>query len=124
MSAAKYDMSIDQGADFTLKLTIRDPLGALVDLTGHTFSGQIRKTISDASVVASFSFNVLDQITNTGEVEISLASATSSAIVLPTQKEINRKEVKYPYDVESVDGSGVVVRWLQGIVKISPEVTR
>ena len=124
MSAGTYNMNIDQGADFKLTLTIKDSTDTEVDLTGHTFRGQIRKTISNATVVASFTFNILDQVANTGQVEVSLDAATSTAILIPKQDNTTRKAEKFAYDIESEDGAGTVVRWLEGVVNLSPEVTR
>ena len=124
MSAASYNMNIDQGSDFLLTLTIKDPAGLEVDLTGFTFSGQIRKNISDSTVVASFDFTILDQVTNTGQVTVGLDAATSSAILLKSQKTVSRKAEKMAYDIEKTDTLGQVERILQGQVLFSPEVTR
>lgn len=124
MSAGNYTIAIDQGADFTLQLTIKDATGTEVDLTGHTFRGQIRKSISNAVIVASFSFTLLDQVTSPGRVDVTMSNAVSSAILLPKQDKVQRKAEKMAYDIESEDGLGIVVRWLEGAVDFSPEVTR
>lgn len=124
MSSAKYDMNICQGADFKLVLTITDSEGNLLNLDDHTFRGQIRQTISSPDVIASFSFNKLDQVTDTGKVEIKLSSADSSAIALPEQNSIERQAVDFAYDIESETSGGEVKRWLEGKASISPEVTR
>jgi len=122
--AGKYDMSILQGSDFTLGLTLKDSTGTPIDLTGHTFSGQIRKTASDPVIQASFSFVVLDQITDTGRVDVKLSAANSSAIILEKSKSAVRAITTMTYDIESVDGGGAITRWLEGVVKLSPEVTK
>lgn len=122
--AGKYDMSISQGADFTLRMTLKDSTGTPIDVTDHTFRGQIRKTASDAVIQASFDFTILDQITNTGEVDVKLPSSESSAIILDKSKNANRSITTMTYDIESEDLSGNVVRWLEGLAKISPEVTK
>lgn len=117
-------MSISQGADFVLKMTLKDSLGSPIDVTDHTFRGQIRKTASDAVIQASFTFNKLDQVTNTGEVEVKLSAADSSSIILEKSKNANRSITTMTYDIESEDLSGVITRWLEGLAKISPEVTK
>jgi len=124
MSAASYNMNIDQGADFIVQLTIKDSTGTAIDLTGHLFSGHIRKSISDATIQASLAFTILNQGTDLGRVDVSLSAATSTAILIPSQKNTTRKDVKFAYDIESIDGAGTVVRWLEGQVLLSPEVTR
>jgi len=123
MSAANYKMEIEQGADYKIVLTINDSTPSPIDLTGHVFRGQIRKTISDLDIQAQFTFNILDQVTNRGKVEVILSSASSTLIAIPGQKKVSREKVEMSYDVESTL-SGQVYRWLEGIASISPEVTR
>jgi hypothetical protein len=125
MAAGKYDMYIEQGADFYLLVTFKNSLGNSIDLTGHTFSGKVRSTASSSTVIAEFDFTVLDQTQDAtkGQIEIRLPSAESSAITLEASPDVERKLSYYTYDIESVS-SGNVVRWLEGLVTISPEVTR
>lgn len=122
--AGTFDMEINQGADYLLSVTIKDELGDPVDLTSHTFTGQIRKTASDTTIQASFTFVILDQVTNTGRVDVSLSAADSSAIKLDNSTSSSKKITTMVYDVESDNGSGKKVRWLEGDVAFSPEVTR
>lgn len=122
MAAAKYDFTIEQGATFTKTLTIKDSSAALVDLTGQTFRGQIRKVAGGVDLLATFTCVVSDQITNKGEVVISLTATDTSAIPITTQAKAVRKLDVYAYDVERVTGSNVD-RILEGEVSISPEVT-
>lgn len=118
-----YTIKIKQGEDFKIRLLIRDESLNPIDLTGHVFSGQIRKTASGDDIQASFTFNLLDQIVDTGKVEVLLSSASSSAIdVLPSPR-AERTITFMAYDIESVF-NGVTKRWLQGVAEISPEVTR
>lgn len=123
--SASYDIEILQGASFSMLLTIKDSLDAPIDLTGHVFSGQIRKTISDNVVQASFSFDLLDQsnVLTKGKVTVSLPATASSLIDLGNQNSIKKTIVEMPYDIES-SLSGNVTRWLEGSVRISPEITR
>jgi hypothetical protein len=124
VSAGKYNMTICQGSDYILGLTIKDAAGVEIDLTGYTFTGQIRKTVSDSTVQASFSFTILDQVTLTGRVDVTLAAAISSAMLLDKSTKSNRTITVMTYDLESDDGLGNRKRWLEGIVNISPEATR
>jgi hypothetical protein len=123
MSAGTYTMAIEQGSTFSVQLTINDSSGAPINLTGHVFRGQIRKTISDSTIQASFTFTILDQVTDTGKVVVSLTAAQTTAISFPSQKTVERTDVEMSYDIES-EISGTVYRWLEGIASISPEVTR
>jgi len=118
-----YDIPVKQGEDLYLVLELRDSGNNLIDITGHTFRGQIRKTASDPAVVASFTFLVLDQTTNKGKVQVHLPHATSSAIQLNSSQSAQRSLTIMAYDIES-EYSGRVTRWLEGTVIFSPEVTK
>lgn len=117
-------MTICQGSDYELGVTIKDSTGTLIDLTGHTFTGQVRKTASDLIVQAIFSFEILDQVTDTGRVNIKMDAATSSGITLDKSKSSSRKITTMTYDVESVSVALGTKRWLEGKVNFSPEVTK
>jgi hypothetical protein len=125
MSAGEYNLYIEQGADFYNLLTFQDSTGARVDLTGHTFTGKIRRTASSTTVDAEFDFTLLDQTqaATKGQVEVELPAADSSAITLDSSADAVRTTTFFSYDIESVVG-GVVTRWLQGTCEISPEVTK
>jgi hypothetical protein len=124
MPSGNMTLFIEQGSTYIRKLTFQDPQGNELDLTGQTFQGMIRKNIGDPNPVATFSFEVLDQTTNRGEVLISLSAATSSAIVLKPQKGALKIYEDFAYDIERTLINGNKERVLEGVVKISPEVTR
>ena len=122
--AGKYTMQIDQGSDYTILLTLQDELGVRINLTGHIFSGDIRKTAGDTVTLASFDFNILTQSGGTlGQVEVTLPAADSSAIPVSTSKTAVRTPVSLAYDIES-NNAGAIVRWLEGEVLLNPEVTK
>lgn len=122
--SSKYNFTLKQGTDFSIKLTYKDSGGALIDLTGNTFEGQIRKTASDPTIIKSFTFNVLNQVTNKGEVTMSLTNTETSGIFTNPSSAPERVTTKYAYDVERTDSFGKKSRDLEGVVEVSPEVTK
>ena len=54
----RLDLYVTRGLTWTKGLRIRDHDGTLLDLTGHTFTGKIRKTPTSATSY-SFSFSQL-----------------------------------------------------------------
>lgn len=118
------NLLIEQGATFSRLLTIKDDLGALIDLTGYQFSGMVRKGCGDTAAVASFSFSIADQVTNKGEVTFSLTPTQTSAIPTPGNSAPNRKNSLYTFDIEMTRVDLVVIRLLQGTVEVSPEATK
>jgi len=123
MSAGKLDILIEQGASFELQMTLKDENGDPIDLTGHVFKGQVRKTYSETTVLAEMSFVLADQGTDPGKVTASLSDTLTSAIPVDEASGPDRPLSKYIYDIES-GYAGKRYRWLQGSASVSPEVTR
>lgn len=118
-----YDITVYQGATFQLQLTIKDNAGVPINLTGHVFSGQIRRTVSSATAEASFTFTLANQLTNPGEVLCVISNTATAAIVVDVSPKAERKITDMAYDIESV-AVGITTRWLQGVAQINPEATR
>lgn len=126
MAAGTHDILIEQGASFYEKLIFKTNASPPVpiDLTGNTFAGKVRRNIGDSEVIATFTCTVLDQTTNTGEVEITLTAVQTAAIPVRPQSSADRTTENFCYDYERTLPSGTIERVLQGLAKVSPEVTR
>ena len=110
--ATIQNISIDQGTTFSLTITVTDLNNNALDLTNYTARSQMRRSYGASSYV-SFTTSTGDDPTD-GEVTISLTPTQTSAL----------KIGRYVYDVEIEDDSGDVIRVLEGIVTVTPEVTR
>ena len=123
--AAVHDISIDQGASFSMYLTIKDESNEKIDLSGHVFRGKIKKDLSDTTTQANFSFTILNQGNQStkGMVEVILTPEVTGQIQT-NARGTSRNVIKMIYDIESVSPSGFVTRWVQGLALISPEVTK
>lgn len=108
--ATKINLIIDQGATFETTLNLTDDSDEAVDLTGYTGAGQIRKHYTSSNAT---SFAVTLGGAN-GTLTIGL-SANSTA---------NLAAGRYVYDIEVTDNSGIVSRLFEGIVTVTPQVTR
>ena len=110
--AAKANIVIDQGADFSSTITVTDDAGDTVDLTGYTASGQIRKHYTSNT---SYNFTTSFGVPRTnGLLTLSLSRATTA----------NIEAGRYVYDVEITSAANTRSRLVEGIVTITPEVTR
>lgn len=107
--ASKANLTIDQGTTFTTTITITDDDGNALDLTGYTGAAQLRKHYTSSNSV-NFTVSITPA---TGEVTLSLTANATSNIVAG----------RYVYDCE-LTNSGTVSRVLEGIVTITPQVTR
>lgn len=104
------NLYIDQGTTFTLTVGVADQLGNPKNLTEYTVASQMRK-----SYYTSTAIDFTAEITGPtdGEVTVSLTPEQTSAL----------KAGRYVYDIE-ITGPEEVVRVLEGIVVVNPEVTR
>ena len=111
MAAGIYDIVIDQGSDFSIQLDLKNN-GSAVNLTGFTARAQLRATPTSSELAASFTINFTDRAN--GILKMEMTNSTTAG--LPPGK--------YYYDLESVSGGGVVTRLLQGVARVTPNVTR
>ena len=108
------NLVIDQGTTFSLTVTVSDANVNPLNLTGYTVRAQMRKSYGATSYTA-FAV-IVGSPPTAGEVIISLTAAQTTGL----------KAGRYVYDIEIVSPApdSVVSRVLEGIVTITPEVTR
>lgn len=108
--ALKANITIDQGTSFATTIDVTDEDGNVIDLTGYTGAAQMRKHYTSTTYYA-FTVSIS---AGAGEVTLSMtANATN-----------NVAAGRYVYDCELTDGSGTVSRLVEGIVTVTPGVTR
>jgi hypothetical protein len=114
---AKHNFFVYRGATFSEQIEWKDENGVAIDLTGFTARMHMRDTLE-----ATTPFLTLT--TENGGITLGgaagtvdlLASAAATSAISATSG---------VYDLELVAGDGVTVtRLLEGLVTISPEVTR
>lgn len=112
MTAAVYNLVIDQGSDFAINFTVKED-GSAKNLTGYSARAQMRTSKTASSVAATFTCTI--STPTNGTVTMSLPNATSSALTAGT----------YVYDLEIFTANNAIVtRLLQGSVDLTQEVTR
>jgi len=111
MSAGKYDITIEQGSDFSLQLTVQDG-GVAKNLTGYSVRGQIRATVDASAIAASFVGTIADPASS-GVMTISLPYTTTDDIAPGL----------YNYDIELYTASSVQ-KLIKGSATVLGEVTR
>lgn len=108
--ALTANFEIDQGSDHGISFRLRDEDNIPVDLTGFTGRSKMRKTYNasksqDFTVIinaVSSSVNLLISAANTSKLEAG----------------------QYVYDVELISSSNLVTRIVEGIVTVTPQVTK
>jgi hypothetical protein len=108
--ATKANILIDQGSTYTTDLNLTDENGDALNLSGYSANSQIRKHYTSSnSVTFSTSINAV-----AGVITLSLTANQTSNLI----------SGRYVYDVELTDASNSVSRIVEGIVTVTPQVTR
>lgn len=118
MAAFKLNLKIDQGATFSKLVTWRtgSTTGTPVDLTGCIARMQARSKITDQLVL-------LDLTTANGGIALGGAAGTIQIKLTATQTAaFTWSSAVYDMEIEFPDGT--VMRRLQGVISVYPEVTR
>jgi hypothetical protein len=108
--ATKANLVMDQGADFSATITLTDESGNLIDLSGYTGRSQMRKFYTSNTY---YTFDVTLNA-NTASILLTMSAANTNQI----------SSGRYVYDLEVISGGSVVSRILEGIVTVTPQVTR
>jgi len=119
---ADTNFDVDQGSDFRFDCAATDSTGAPVDLTGAAIVGYVRERASSRNVQAIF--NVIPVDLALGQFAITLTSTQTSKLEVDRSYTAYRTITQLAYDVEVHYAGGPVVRVLQGVLNVSPEVTR
>ena len=109
--ATIQNLTIDQDADFTQTLTIKDSTGTVVDISGQTVTSKMRKTHLSTSAT---SFTTAIVSGTAGTCSITLTDTVTAALT----------EGRYVWDLTTTTSGGLVTRRLEGRVTVTPSVTR
>jgi len=112
MAAGTYDIVIDQGSDFAIQIAISEG-GVATTIQTHSARAQLRPSPTSSTKTADFTCTITDA--SEGKIKMSLSNSTTAAIA----------SGKYYYDLELVNTqNSTVTRLLQGVARVTPEVTR
>lgn len=108
--AIKGNIIIDQGTTFQTSINVTDENDVAINLTGYSANAQMRKHYTSSNAVVF----VTSISPNLGIVTISLTANVTANIAAG----------RYVYDCELTDTNGAVTRLVEGIVTVTPGVTR
>ena len=111
--AAIANLIIDQGANFSSDVTVKDANGNAFDLTGYTTQAKLAKGYSSTRTRTSMT-SVIATDAASGVVALALTATQTAAL----------DAERYVYDVEITQTStGVVTRVIEGLITVRPNVT-
>jgi hypothetical protein len=110
MAAVNTNLTIEQGSNYEIDLTITNDDGTPLNLTGYTANSKVRKHYG-SSVTESFSIDFVNRLA--GEINLSMGSTTTSSL----------GEGRYVYDIVLTSPQNFKTRVIQGNVLVNPGVT-
>lgn len=113
--AVELNLEIEQGATFTLDLSVVDGAGDARDLTGYTARMSIKRNVADVAAL-------LELTTDNGRIVITAASGLVQ-LVLAAAETAALTFTRGMYDLELVSAGGDVIRLCQGAVCVAANVT-
>lgn len=106
------ELTIDQGSTYESQLDLVNDDGSAINVAGYVFNAQIRKSYYSLNPTANMTITIVNSAN--GNVTLSLNAATTS----------NIKAGRYVYDVKMMDTANTVTRIVEGIITITPQVTK
>lgn len=107
--ATKANIVIDQGATFNTSVNLTDDAGNPLTLTGYSANSQIRRWYTSNSAAATFDVSLSE-----GVINLSLSANATANLVYG----------RYVYDIKLIDPANNVTRVIEGLVTVTPGVTR
>lgn len=115
MTAGRYDIEIEQGATWLRTITVEDPNGEPINLTGYSARMQVRIGYDATSAILTLTSPdggiSIDPLTGT----LSLTASATQTAAMPAGIHV--------YDLELVIGT-TVDRLVAGRARVYPEATR
>jgi len=109
---AEYvELHIDAGSTFSTDVTVNDGSGIPINLSNYQARAQLRKSYYSTTAI---DFVVVKTDASAGILNMSISAANTA----------NIRPGRYVYDVEIESSANVVTRIFEGIVVVSPGVTR
>lgn len=113
MLAGNYDIICEQGATFRRIISVVNADDSLPDYTSSTARMQVRPTVESATVIIELTTENDGLILEDNTITLFISADDTTALPIGS----------YRYDLEIQTGTEVI-RLVQGIFKVSPEVTR
>lgn len=109
---AYAELNLDQGTTFRTTLDLTNDDGSTINVAGYTFASQIRKSYFSSNATANLTITTIDAAN--GKVALSMTAAETA----------NVKPGRYLYDFKMTSNTNVTTRVIEGIITVSPQVTR
>lgn len=111
--AAYVELFMDQGTTFSNIINLTDDVtNTPINVYGYTVTSQMRRSFYSANISA----NIVCTVTNAANGEITMTMTPANTA--------NIKPGRYVFDVKTTTSANVVSRVLEGMIIVTPQVTK
>lgn len=114
-----YDITVNQGDDYSLQMIVSDGKNTPIDITGYTFACKVRETAENQEVIAEAECVIGDA--PNGVLNINFSSEVTGNI--DTDGDYYGETNSYYYDVQQTNVNGRKERIVQGKFIVSPGIS-
>jgi hypothetical protein len=107
------ELTIDQGATFSSTLDLTNDDNTPMNVANTTFAAEVRKSYYSTNATANLVVTVEGDAAN-GRIRMGLDAANTA----------NIKPGRYLYDLKMTSNANVSIRIVEGILTVTPQVTR
>lgn len=122
MSAGVYDFIIEQGVPYTFQVQYKNPDNTGKNLTGWVAVGQIKQRVNDCEVLGDLEIDFIDPLN--GVLLVTVPTSITDDLKIKGTKYSDYGTLVYDIKVWPIADRDDVRRLLNGVIKVSPEVTR
>lgn len=113
---AEYNFTIPQGSDVTLPITLKDEHDAVMNLTGYTVAMQLRRQKNSRTAIDTLT-------TANGRASVD-GTHGKFTLAFPHAVTEGYPATRLVYDIEITSTQNERTRILEGVITVTPEVTR
>lgn len=111
--AAYVELYMDQGSDFNNIINLTDDVtNAHINLASYSARSQMRRSYYSTNATANITCTITDPAN--GEITMTMTAANTS----------NIKAGRYLFDLETTSPANKTSRVLEGIITVTPQITR
>lgn len=109
---AYAELTVDQGTTFNASLDLTNDDGSAINVANYTFESQIRKSYYSSNPTANITITTIDA--PNGNIRLSMTAANTTNITAG----------RYLYDIKMTSPTNVTTRVIEGIITITPQVSK
>ena len=122
MSAGVYDFIVEQGVPFTFQVQYQNPDGSGKNLTSWVVKGQVKEKVNDCVALGDLNIEITEPLE--GIISVTVPKEITEKIKIKGTKYDDYGSMVYDIKLWPVSDLTDIRRLLNGIIKVSPQVTK